>query len=192
MSRALALGAILVGAGILWLLSLAGTIELSYETWIGVLLVAIGLTIALTPGRHGLLAVAGVVVALAGVPALVVDHEVFSGDIGDAVETPLVPSDLATYRHGVGKLTVDLTSPGLRPGPVAVEASVGIGELLVIVPRAADVTVDAHVGVGNIDALGRTKDGVGVDLKETFTAPGRQQLSLDLETGMGDVRVERR
>ncbi len=191
MSGRIAVGAVVLAVGVLWLLSVTGVVDLGYEAWIGLLLIVIGLAIVLTPGRHGWLVVAGIVVILAGLPTLVVDSSVFSGGAGDAVETPLTPTDLSHYHHGVGKLTVDLTSPGLRKANLAVEARNGIGELLVIVPAVADVKVDAHVGIGNIDALGRMENGLGVDLEDSFPGPGSQQLSLDLKAGIGDIRVER-
>lgn len=191
MNSRIALGAVLLAAGILWLLAAADVVDLSYQTSIGVLLVLIGLAIALTPGRHGLLVLVGILVLLAGLPALVVDEEVFEGGVGDAVETPATTADLEPYRHGVGKLTIDVTSPGLRRDEVAVDAKLGIGELLVIVPRNADVSVDAHVGIGNVDALGETESGTDVDLQTSIPGPGDQQVSLDLEVGIGDVRVER-
>ena len=60
MTSRIALGAILLGGGALWLLADAGVLELSYQAWIGVLLVAIGLAIIVVPGHHGLLAFVGV------------------------------------------------------------------------------------------------------------------------------------
>lgn len=192
MSSRLALGVILVGAGVLWLLAQAGVLDLSYQVWIGLLLVGIGLAIVLTPGHHGLLAVVGILVVLAGIPALVVG-DLPSGGIGDATEKPATAADLERYEHGIGKLTIDLTAPGLtRSDRLVVRAKLGIGELLVLVPARADVVVDAHVGLGNIDALGKEADGIDVDLERTVPGPGEQKVTLDLDNGIGDIRVERR
>jgi predicted membrane protein len=191
MTSRVALGAILLGAGALWLLSNAGVLDLSYQVWIGILLIAIGLAIAFTPGHHGLLTFIGILVVLAGLPALVVGDFV-TGGVGDAVETPATPAEIEDYEHGVGKLTVDLTAPGLADEDLDVKAEAGIGELLVLVPRQADVTVDAHVGVGNIDALGAQQDGVDVDLKREFPGLGDQEIELELDLGLGDIRVQRR
>ena len=184
-------GALLLGAGGLWLLSNAGVFDLSYQTWIGLLLIAIGLAIALTPGPHGLLVVLGVAVTLAGLPSLVVG-EVFTGDVGEALETPATPAELIPYEHGVGKLTLDLTSPDLRVEDVDVEARIGIGELLVLVPDGVEIVVDAHVGIGNIDALGETESGVDVDLDSRIPGAGAHEISLELDAGIGDIRVQRR
>lgn len=191
MTGRLAFGAILLGAGVLWLLTDAGILDLSYETWIGLLLIAIGLAIAFTSGHHALLTVLGIVVLLAGLPALVV-NDLPSGDVGDAIEAPTSPAQIDRYEHGVGKFTVDLTAPGLADANLDVQAELGIGELLVLVPEAADVVVDAHVGLGNIDALGRQADGVDVDLEHRFAGPGEQKIALELDNGIGDIRVQRR
>ena len=190
MRSRIALGAILLGGGALWLLSTAGVIELSYQVWIGVLLVATGLAIMLVPGHHGLLALVGVVLVLVGLPALLVD-DVVTGGIGESTETPTSPAELEKYEHGIGKLTVDLTSPELSGKDLQVEAGVGIGELLVLVPEANDLSVDAHVGIGHVDALGIEEDGLDVELDEDIAGRGARTISLELEAGIGNIRVRR-
>jgi cell wall-active antibiotic response 4TMS protein YvqF len=186
-----ALGLVLLGAGILWLLSAADVVHLSYTTWIGVLLIGLGLAIAVTRGRHGLLVLAGIVVVLAGFPTLFVEDKVFEGGIGEAIETPQSQTEIEPFRHGIGKLTVDLTKPGVSLDGLTVEASVGIGELVVLVPLDTDVSLDAHVGVGNAQALGQTESGLDVDLTAISGTSGTQELELQLEVGMGNLRVER-
>jgi hypothetical protein len=100
--------------------------------------VAIGLVLVLVPGRHGLLALLGLLVALAGAPALLVDDDVLGGGLGDRVEKPRAAADLEPYRHGLGKLTVDLTSPGLELDGARVVASLAVGELVVLLPDDAN------------------------------------------------------
>jgi hypothetical protein len=191
MTGRIALGAVLVGAGVLWLLSLTDVVDLSYTTWIGVVLIGIGIAIALTPGRHGVLVVVGILVVLAGVPAVALGDDLFEGGVGEKTESPAATTELEPFRVGVGKLTVDLTAPDLDLDEATVEASVGIGELLVLVPEDTDITVDAHVGVGNADVLGEEENGVDVDLSWISGTSGSQELSLELEAGVGNVRVER-
>jgi predicted membrane protein len=186
-----ALGLALLAGGVLWLLDLADVVDVSYTTWIGVLLVAIGLLIALTPGGHGFLVFLGILLVLVGLPALFVDHDLLEGGIGDDVEQPQTRLDLEPFRQGIGKLTVDLTEPGLDLDEEVVEASVGIGELLVLVPLDTDVTVDAHVGIGNAEVLGEEENGVDVDLDSISGTSGSQEVTLDLEVGIGNLRVER-
>jgi len=192
MTGRVALGSVFLVAGVLWLLTSTDIVDLSYQTWIGIILVTIGLAIALTPGGHGLLVLLGVLVALMGIPALVVDGDVFGGGIGDQVEAPVTNAELESYRHGIGKLTVDLTSPDLDLDGAEVEASLGIGDLLVVVPFDTDVTVDAHVGIGNAQVLGEEENGVDVDVDTISGTSGSQEVTLDLEVGIGNLRVEQR
>ena len=192
MSGRIALGLLLAGAGTLWLLSAADVVDLGFRTWIGILLVGIGVAIVLTPGRHRMLILVGVVLVLVGLPALVVEDDIFDGGIGEAVETPRSSADLESFRQGIGKLTVDLTEPDLPLDGVTVDASVGIGELVVLVPLGTDVSVDAHVGVGNAEALGDTESGVDVGLTGISSTSGTQELTLELDVGIGNLLVELR
>jgi predicted membrane protein len=155
-----------------------------------VLLVLIGLLIVLTPGRHRALVVLGIVVVLAGIPALFVDSDVWTKGIGDEVEAPATTSDLEPFEQGIGKLTVDLRSPDLDLDEKTVEATLGIGELVVLLPDDTDVKLDAHVGVGHVEALDREEDGVDVDLDGISSTSGSQELDLRLDVGVGNLRVE--
>jgi Cell wall-active antibiotics response 4TMS YvqF len=186
------LGLVLLGAGVLGLLWATDAVDLDYTTWVGIALVGIGLAIALTRGQHGLLVVLGILVALAGIPALLVDDHLLDGGIGDSVEEPRSGAELDEFRHAIGQLTVDLTTPGLDLDGETVTASVGIGELLVLVGDDTDVSLDAHVGVGHIGVPGREEDGVDVDLEWISGTSGSQEVELDLEVGVGNIRVELR
>jgi predicted membrane protein len=191
MSGRIALGAVIVGAGVLWLLSEADVVDLSITTWVGILLIGVGIAIALSRGSHRLLVVVGLLVALVGIPALFVDDDLLSGGVGELTKRPETTADLEPFRHAVGKLTVDLTAPDLDLDAQTVEASVGIGELLVLVPEDTDITVDAHVGIGNADVLGEEENGFDVDFASISGTSGTQELTLELEAGIGDIRVQR-
>lgn len=186
-----ALGAVLLGAGVLSLLSATDVVDLSYPTWVGFVLIGIGVAIAFVPGRHPVLVVLGILVALAGIPALVADEKLFEGGVGDSVERPESSRQLEPFRQAIGKLTVDLTSPDLDLDEVTLEASIGIGELVVQVPDDTDVSLDIHVVAGNADGLGETKSGLDVDLTSISGTSGSQELDLKLDAGFGNVRVER-
>jgi hypothetical protein len=192
MTGRIALGAVIVGAGVLWLLSEADVVDLSFTTWVGILLIGLGVAIALSRGTHRVLVVVGILVALVGIPALFVNDDLLSGGVGESTKRPETTADLEPFRHAIGKLTVDLTATDLDLDGETVEASVGIGELLVLVPEDTDITVDAHVGAGNVDALGEEENGFDVDFAWISGTSGTQELTLDLEAGVGDIRVERR
>jgi predicted membrane protein len=192
MSGRLAVGLLLAGAGTLWLLAALDVLELGFRTWIGIVLIGIGCAIVLTPGRHGLLVVLGVVLVLVGLPAVLLEENLFEGGIGESTETPRSSADLEPFRQGIGKLTVDLTEDGLPLDGATVEASLGIGELVVLVPPSTDVTLDAHVGVGKVEALGETESGVDVSIERISGTAGTQELMLELDVGIGNARLELR
>ena len=189
MSSRAGLGIVLLAGGILWLLAATDFVDLSYAVAIGILLILIGVVIAITPGRHGLLVLLGVLIALAGVPALFVDSDLWDEGVGNAQEEPASASDLVSFEHGIGKLTVDLTATGLDLDGEIVEARLGIGDLEVIVPSDADVDLDAHVGAGNIDAFGEEENGFDVDVNGISGTSGTQELDLLAEVGIGNLRV---
>jgi predicted membrane protein len=189
MSNRAGLGIVLLAGGALWLLAATDFVDLSYPVAIGILLILIGVVIAVTPGRHGVLVLLGILIALAGVPALFVDSDLWDEGVGNAREEPESASDLVPFEHGIGKLTVDLTATGLDLDGEIVEARLGIGDLEVIVPAHADVDLDAHVGAGNIDAFGDEENGFDVDVNGISGTSGTQELDLVVEVGIGNLSV---
>ncbi len=127
MTRRVAFGAVLLGAGVVAVLGVAGVLDLSYPTWVGVTLIAVGLAIAFVPGGNGLLVFVGILVALVGLPALVVDAGLLDEGVGDKRAAPRSAAGIEKLEHGIGRLTVDLTAPKLPLDGRTVEAELGIG-----------------------------------------------------------------
>lgn len=192
MTSRVAVGAILLATGVVWLLATLGVIDLAYGAWIGIVLIAIGLTIVLLPGRQGTLVLLGVVVSVAGAPALVVDEDVIAGGIGERTEAPASAAELEPLRHGVGKLTVDLSGLAVDVEQPLVRATVAIGELLVLVPEGSDVIVDAHAGIGRVQTPESTRDGFDVEVEGWVEGEIGGEIRLELEVGIGSIRVEPR
>lgn len=190
MSGRAGLGVVLLAAGVLWLLAATDVVDLSYRVGIGILLVVVGVAIALSRSHRGPLVVVGILVVLLGIPTLFVDNDLWTEGVGDQTFAPAEAADLEPVEHGIGKLTVDLRTPGLELDDRTVEASLGIGDLLVLVPEDTDVKLDAHVGIGNIQALGREENGIDADLERISGTAGAQEVELDLEVGIGSIRVE--
>jgi predicted membrane protein len=190
MSGRIAFGFVLLAAGTLGVLEAADVVEIEFRTWVGVLLIVVGVAIAVSSSQRRLLVLAGVILVLVGIPALLVDPDLFEGGIGETEERPRSAADLEPFRHGIGKLTVDLTEEGLPLDEATIEASVGIGELVVIVPRDVDFTLDAHARVGNIEALGESTSGVDADLERISGTAGSQEVTLELDVGIGNLRVD--
>ncbi len=110
---------------------------------------------------------------------------------GERTYRPISTADVqAKYELGFGQLNVDLTQVD-GTEPLTVRARLGMGELQVIVPDDANVTVDARVGAGQIRRFGRTDDG-GLHQHFTFTSKGTgRTIMLTLHNTLGEVRVVR-
>ena len=186
----------LVGLG---LVALAILIALSHvSTWPGAgtawLIAIVGLVVLLVTGegRPRKLAIAGlsviaVLVAAAAI-AIATAFAWFDVSLGDGVgDHTYAPAGLVVvkpeYKLGIGNLKIDLSS--VR-GPATVKASVGIGELRIIVPDNVPVAVDATVKAGSISALGREDDGRNA---RVVTVAGR--LHVTARVGAGHIDVVR-
>ena len=58
-------------------------------------------------------------------------------------------------------------------------------------PDDVDLTILGHVGAGEVRLPGGDDDGTDVDRRESFAAPGRPRLELEVRAGLGEVHVER-
>ncbi len=71
---------------------------------------------------------------------------------------------------------------------------VGLGDVIVVVPRNVDMVVNAHDGLGTLNLLGRRYDGLGQNRRMTDGGPdgvGGGDLELTVDVGIGDVEVDR-
>ncbi len=158
--------------------------------------VGVGLVVGARYGRSRLLIVVGVVLALATGAASAVDRiDVTNGRDVNQVVRPASLADLPrTAEFRSGTVTYDLSALDLSSGTAAMDVSIGAGEIIVVVPADVDVTVSADVGVGEVDLLGRTDDGVGVDrtLQDVGAdGSGGGSLDLTLHSGVGNLEVRR-
>jgi phage shock protein PspC (stress-responsive transcriptional regulator) len=180
--------AVLLSRGDLWPAAGAG--------W--VLILVAGLTIlwaSRESGRGRKLAIAlgaiASLLAIAVVTALVVAfawfNVSFSDGLGDRTYQPATAAEIQpAYKLGVGNLRVDLSH--VSPSTAArVRAKVGIGELKVIVPTTAAVTVNANAKAGDVYVLRRHDDGRDANI-QTGTGGG---LVIDATVGAGRIDVVR-
>jgi hypothetical protein len=115
------------------------------------------------------------------------------GPIGEREVVPTTVADIGDgLDHGIGQYTVDLRRlewPGVT---VDVPVKVGIGELQVSVPDDVDVVVDATVGAGRIDAVGRSASGTSLDEHLAYDDPSTDRtIHLEVDVGVGHVEVDR-
>jgi phage shock protein PspC (stress-responsive transcriptional regulator) len=110
---------------------------------------------------------------------------------GEFHYTPLTVDEVEdVYEQGVGQMTIDLTE--FTPAELAeigtVEASLGLGEMVVRVPDDVGVEVRAEVGVGEISGPFNTVSGLGLDVVRDF-GPEPAVLVLDLEVSAGTIYI---
>jgi phage shock protein PspC (stress-responsive transcriptional regulator) len=188
------LGVLLAAAGALALLDAVG-VDVRWDVALAV--GAIGTGVAVVAGvalrrRTGGLVVVGLVLASLAVAVSAVDVRL-EGPIGSRVYSPVETSDLKRdYDISIGDLELDLSNAALAAGDTEVDANVGIGELMVIVPDGVAVDVDASASAGEVTVFGRSESGVDADLSASIHAPRSDRtLRIDAHVGLGDVIVER-
>ena len=188
-------GALLVLVGIGWLLD-AGGVGVPWRAVLPAALIAVGLACvagAFRGRQHAMMAV-GVVLTVVLSVAVAADWDLgapLAGGVGDRTERPATPAELATYELGAGDLLVDLRQLQLPPGTTAVEARVGVGELVVHVPSGVSVEIAARSGLGEVQVLGQQESGFGSRIDTTADADGDRILRLDVRVGLGQVQVDR-
>jgi phage shock protein PspC (stress-responsive transcriptional regulator) len=186
-------GLALIAFAILCVLSQTNTWPSAGAAW---LLAVVGLLVLLvsSDGRPRKLAVAviSVVAVLVATAAVAVAaaftwFDVSLGDgVGDRSYAPASVADVQRqYQLGIGNLEVDLSAIEANR-PLQVKASVGIGELRVIVPRDASIAVDSKVKAGSISSLGREDDG-----RNAGVVSGDGRLHVVARVGAGRIDIVR-
>jgi predicted membrane protein len=188
-------GALLVLVGIGWLLDSAG-IEVPWRALLPAALIAVGLACVAGAirGRQPALMVVGAALVVVLSVAVAADWDLdvpVTGGVGDRVERPTTPAELSEYELGVGNLVVDLRRLQVPAGTTAVEARVGVGELVVELPDGVSVEVVARSGLGEVQVLGQQDGGLGSRIDTADEVGGVRRLRVDARVGLGQVRVER-
>ena len=168
----------------------------TYDAALAAGLVVVGGTIglgALVGRRVGRLLPFGIVlVAVFAVAA--VSPVSLSAGIGERDERPLKAGQLErSYEHGIGDLTVDLRNVPLPQGTTKVDVELGIGNLLVRVPEAAALEIDAHAAGGQVTVLGESDDGSDAQKRAVVpgSTPDAPALELTADIGFGHLDVRR-
>lgn len=190
------LGGLLFLIGIGWLLD-SLEVDVPWEAALPVLLIVVGVVLVATASSqragHGGLIALGVVLTVLLLVGTTVSFP-FAGGVGERRERPTSVQDLSDrYRLGIGSMTVDLRDLSAS-GDLAVEARVGIGELVVLLPPEAGFRARARSGVGEIRIGdgGQQHERSGVDVERTYESAdlARATLRFDLEVSIGIGRVE--
>ena len=184
-------GAALILVGVLWLIDAAGVVDLRWQAVLPALLTLVGVALLLTArrGAHGGLIAAGVVLGLLVVSSATPFAGMMDG-VGDRAERPddAVTAE-AGYDLGMGSLRVDLTEIADLEDDVTIPVSVGIGEVVVVLPEGVGARVEGSVGIGEVVVLGRSRGGLGVSVEEEVA--GTPTVVLEVSAGIGRVEVTR-
>ena len=190
------LGALFAAAGLFGLLAVLDIYDVDVAAALAAGVVIVGAAIAfgaLTQRRVGGLVFLGLLLLAAFAAAAITPVSVGAG-VGEKTERPttIVALD-SSNQHGIGDLELDLGDLTLPAGTTSVDASVGIGKLVVTVPEDVAVVIDAHAGVGSIDLMGARDDGVDADRELTLpgSTPDAPMLDLEADIGVGDIQVQR-
>lgn len=181
------LGIVLLLAGVGWLLQALDVVDVPWQVALSASLVLVGAAI-LAVGRHGGLIAIGVTLTVILALASVLDVP-FRGGVGERSYGPTSVTELREeYTLAVGQMTVDLSAMGTALAGRRIEASVGIGQLVVVVPAGAQVRVEGRAGAGEVVLFGRGHSGVNVEEVAGGPAP---QADLEAAVGLGQVEVRR-
>lgn len=117
--------------------------------------------------------------------------------IGDRAWVPSTVAQASMpFELSVGSAELDLTRLEIPAGTttIAVDASVGLGELLVTVPDDVRVLVDAEVGLGTLDVDGLPRED-GDDVSVVTELPDGPltgpTIELTVRTDVGNLEVSR-
>jgi hypothetical protein len=161
---------------------------------IGLLLVVLGFA----GWRAGFVTFLAVILALsAWANTLVPTGIQVSGRFGDAAWTPTSVTTGTNYHLGVGDGVLDLSGlpgPSLSTAtvPPTISASVGLGDLKVLVPPGLNVKVVGHVGLGEILLPGDTRNNGqgGSDVSRSIViGDGPTEVVVNAEVGIGQLTV---
>jgi phage shock protein PspC (stress-responsive transcriptional regulator) len=187
---ALSVGVLVIGT--LFALDALGAIDITAQAVFAAALLTIGVALVIGTwiGRARTLIAVGAIVAVCLAVIAAIDVPL-SGGVGSRYYSPTSAAELSSdYHLGIGDQTVDLTDFVANGKTVQVTASVGVGRLLVRVPRNIAVVAHVRAGAGDADLLGDHTNGTHVNRTLSIaptgtTTPG--QLVLDLRVGVGEV-----
>ncbi len=161
----LTLGALALAGTLAALLDWFDVVAISTRDLTLIALAICGVALLATTLLGRKLAILGV--AAVGAAALLVGSLPDSVSVGSgAGERTIRPASIAEleerYELGAGKLTIDLRQLEDASGETLIEAELGIGELIVLLPRGAAGEVQGHANMGEVELFGRTDSGVSV------------------------------
>jgi phage shock protein PspC (stress-responsive transcriptional regulator)/predicted membrane protein len=199
--------ALLAGGVTAVIMLLAGALSLANAPVLfGVALAVVGTGLvigAFVRSGRGLIPIALVLSALTwAVVAAPLDRWQGNG-VGELRAAPTTVAELQpSYQRTAGDMALDLRNldlavpAGGNASPVRSTITLGAGDVEVLVPPNADVTLTGRVGVGSVQFGDRSESGPGaaVEVTDDLGADGVRSgrpLVLEIEAGAGSVEVRR-
>jgi phage shock protein PspC (stress-responsive transcriptional regulator) len=186
-------GAMLIGIGLLAMATVVSGTSVDLVRYFGLALtiIGVGLLIGTWYGHARLMILLGFLLLPFAIAASLI-HVPFEGGFGSLEVRPASVDDLdAEYRLAGGQIYLDLSRIEDDGEPIEVDASVAMGDLLVVLPEDAGAEMDTAVGAGTLLVLGDADEGTNLERRDVIEGDG-PQFVLDLGTGLGIVRVETR
>jgi phage shock protein PspC (stress-responsive transcriptional regulator) len=186
-------GAALVGIGLLAAADSAGLLfpEPDHYFGLAMLVIGVGLVVGAWWGHARALILVGLMLLPFAWIASLVDVPL-EGGWGSRRFAPATSAELREeYRLVGGELVLDLTDYVGTDASVDVNASVGFGQLRVLLPEEAGADIDATVGGGVIRLPGVPRlEGTRLDDRRSIDGDGTT-FTLSLDAGIGVIRVDR-
>jgi phage shock protein PspC (stress-responsive transcriptional regulator) len=180
-------------SGILVLLRVYGADGLTGARILAVALavVGVGLVVGTWYGRARWLAFVAALLAVALAGAAAADGQLGNG-VGERRWAVATTQPHQSFALGAGDATLDLSQLDAQGGHLAVDARVGVGHLLVLLPPGLPVRVHARAAYGEVVGAGLGDDANGDDVDRTVLyGTGDPRVELDVRVGTGQVEVRR-
>lgn len=137
-----------------------------------------------------------IVVGLVLLPIVAVVNLVdvpLSGSVGSEYSTPQTQRDIDTnYEVLAGDLTIDFRDYRFADEPADLSLDLAFGEVTVFVPRGVYVEMTGGLEVGQIEFLGGSRAGRGIEIDDRDgDSASEARLSIELDGGVGHVEVIR-
>ena len=178
----------------------------------GLGILGLGILVAGIAGRRSgglaFFAVTGMIAAAATTAAPVGLSQPWQAGDRSYTVTSMTPAP--AYELAIGQMRIDLSRSDWKttPGPDTVTATMGVGELDLVVPEGVPVVVNAKARAGEILATGPSVvgegmrhlgpdqlqyDGTGWQQQVTFgPSASRPEIVVDAEVGVGQIKITTR
>jgi phage shock protein PspC (stress-responsive transcriptional regulator) len=188
--------ALLIVAGVAWLIDLTGAAQVDVRVVFAIELAVVGVALLVGTwlGRsRGLIALGLVLTMVAGTLSAI--DVPFRGDIGEHIVQPNTTGQLdGRYRLAIGHLELDLSHTHFDGKGHHVVLTDAVGFIEVFVPENARVEVKGRSDVGAVRVLGRPEvSGTHSHIDVVDDPPGTSgpRIVIDAHVGFGAIKVAR-